>query len=37
VLDTSARTVSEAADEIEKMLTKTGVMFEEVVDLAANI
>ncbi|HLX15601.1 MAG TPA: adenylyl-sulfate kinase [Bradyrhizobium sp.] len=36
-LDTSARTVSEAADEIERMLTRSGVLFEEVVDLAANI
>jgi bifunctional enzyme CysN/CysC len=37
VLDTSARTVDEAADAIERMLTRTGVVFEEVVDLAANI
>jgi len=37
VLDTSTRTVSEAADEIERMLTRTGVLLEEVVDLAANI
>jgi bifunctional enzyme CysN/CysC len=37
VLDTSARTVSEAVEEIERMLTRSGVLFDEVVDLAANI
>ncbi len=37
VLDTSARSVSDSADEIERMLTRSGVLFEEVVDLAANI
>ena len=36
-LDTSTRSVGDAADEIEKMLTETGVLFDEVVDLAANI
>lgn len=36
-LDTSARSVTDATDEIERMLTKTGVLFDEVVDLAANI
>ena len=36
-LDTSTRSVAEAADEIELMLTRTGVLFDEVVDLAANI
>ena len=36
-LDTSTRSVAEAADEIERMLTRTGVLFDEVVDLAANI
>jgi bifunctional enzyme CysN/CysC len=36
-LDTSTRSVGEATDEIEKMLTRTGVLFDEVVDLAANI
>jgi bifunctional enzyme CysN/CysC len=36
-LDTSARTVSDAADEIEQMLIKTGVLFDELTDLAANI
>jgi bifunctional enzyme CysN/CysC len=37
IIDTSARSVSEATDEIERMLTKTGVLFDELVDLAANI
>src|ERR1700754_3776795 len=36
-IDTSARSVSEATDEIERMLAKTGVLFDELVDLAANI
>ena len=36
-IDTSARTVSDAADEIERMLAKTGILFDELVDLAANI
>jgi bifunctional enzyme CysN/CysC len=36
-LDTSTRSVGDATDEIEKMLTETGVLFDEVVDLAANI
>ncbi len=36
-LDTSTRPVGEATDEIERMLTRTGVLFDEVVDLAANI
>jgi len=36
-LDTSTGSVSEATDEIESMLTRTGVLFDEVVDLSANI
>jgi bifunctional enzyme CysN/CysC len=36
-LDTSYCSVSEALEEIEEMLLKTGVLFDEVVDLAANI
>jgi bifunctional enzyme CysN/CysC len=36
-LDTSTCSVGDATDEIEKMLTQTGVLFDEVVDLAANI
>ncbi len=36
-LDTSTRSVGDATDEIERMLTNSGVLFDEVVDLAANI
>jgi bifunctional enzyme CysN/CysC len=36
-LDTSARSVIDATDEIERMLIGTGILFDEVVDLAANI
>jgi bifunctional enzyme CysN/CysC len=36
-LDTSTRSVGEATEEIERMLTRSGVLFDEVVDLAANI
>src|SRR5215470_8999778 len=36
-IDTSARSVAEATDEIEQMLKTSGVLFDEVVDLAANI
>jgi bifunctional enzyme CysN/CysC len=36
-LDTSSRSVGDLADEIERMLAKTGVLFDELVDLAANI
>ena len=36
-IDTSARTVADATDEIERMLAETGVLFDELVDLAANI
>lgn len=36
-LDTSTGSVTDATDEIERMLTRTGVLFDEVVDLAANI
>ena len=37
VLDTSARPVAEATEEIERMLARTGVLFDELTDLAANI
>ncbi|MGQ0685327.1 adenylyl-sulfate kinase [Bradyrhizobium sp.] len=37
VLDTSARSVAEATEEIERMLARTGVLFDELADLAANI
>jgi bifunctional enzyme CysN/CysC len=36
-IDTSARPVSDATDEIERMLARTGVLFDEPLDLAANI
>jgi bifunctional enzyme CysN/CysC len=36
-IDTSARTVSDATDDIERMLARTGILFDELVDLAANI
>jgi bifunctional enzyme CysN/CysC len=36
-LDTSTCSVGEATEGIERMLTSSGVLFDEVVDLAANI
>ena len=36
-IDTSVRTVADATDEIERMLARTGILFDELVDLAANI
>jgi bifunctional enzyme CysN/CysC len=36
-IDTSAKAVSDATDEIERMLAETGILFDELVDLAANI
>src|SRR5690242_16894959 len=36
-LDTSARSVSDATDTIERMLASSGVLFDELADLAANI
>jgi bifunctional enzyme CysN/CysC len=36
-IDTSTKTVSDATDEIERMLSETGILFDELVDLAANI
>jgi bifunctional enzyme CysN/CysC len=36
-LDTSSGSVSEVTDEIERMLANSGVLFDELVDLAANI
>jgi bifunctional enzyme CysN/CysC len=36
-IDTSAKSVSDATDEIERMLAETGILFDELVDLAANI
>jgi bifunctional enzyme CysN/CysC len=36
-LDTSGRSVADATDEIRRMLAKSGILFDELVDLAANI
>jgi bifunctional enzyme CysN/CysC len=36
-VDTSALSVSDATDEIERMLATSGILFDEPVDLAANI
>ncbi len=36
-IDTSTRSVADATDEIERMLAETGILFNELVDLAANI
>jgi bifunctional enzyme CysN/CysC len=36
-LDTSTRSVTELTDEIERMLANTGILFDDLADLAANI
>ena len=36
-IDTSVRSVVDATDEIERMLAESGILFDELVDLAANI
>jgi bifunctional enzyme CysN/CysC len=36
-IDTAGRTIGEATDEIERLLAKTGVLFDDIADLAANI
>jgi bifunctional enzyme CysN/CysC len=36
-IDTSTCSVTDATDEIERMLAESGVLFDELVDLAANI
>jgi bifunctional enzyme CysN/CysC len=36
-IDTSIRSVADATEEIERMLGETGILFDELVDLAANI
>jgi bifunctional enzyme CysN/CysC len=36
-IDTSISSVTEATDEIERMLARSGILFDEFVDLAANI
>jgi bifunctional enzyme CysN/CysC len=37
VIDTSARSVTEGVEDVERMLASTGVLFDELADLAANI
>jgi bifunctional enzyme CysN/CysC len=37
VLDTGVKSIAEAAGEIERMLLRSGVLFEDLADLAANI
>jgi bifunctional enzyme CysN/CysC len=37
VIDTSARPVTEGVEEVERMLASTGVLFDDIADLAANI
>lgn len=37
VIDTSTRPVGEATDTIERLLTSTGVLFDDIADLGANI
>ncbi|KWV59136.1 NodQ bifunctional enzyme [Bradyrhizobium macuxiense] len=36
-IDTSNRSVADATEEIERMLARTGILFDELSDLAANI
>jgi bifunctional enzyme CysN/CysC len=36
-IDTSSRSVADATDAIERMLAESGILFSELVDLAANI
>ena len=36
-IDTSSRSIADATDDIERMLAETGVLFSELVDLAAHI
>ena len=36
-IDTSVRSVADATDEIEQMLARSGILFDELTDLAANI
>jgi bifunctional enzyme CysN/CysC len=37
VLDTGTTSVADATDEIERLLARRGVLFEDLADLAANI
>jgi bifunctional enzyme CysN/CysC len=36
-IDTSTRPVAESTDEIERMLLRSGILFDDIVDLGANI
>jgi bifunctional enzyme CysN/CysC len=36
-IDTSTRSIADATDEIERMLTRSGILFDEPGDVAANI
>ena len=36
-IDTSTRSIPDSTDEIERMLMRSGILFNELVDLAANI
>lgn len=36
-IDTSNRSIADATDDIERMLADSGILFDELVDLAANI
>ena len=37
VIDTSTRPLTDATDEIERTLATSGILFDELTDLAANI
>jgi bifunctional enzyme CysN/CysC len=37
VIDTDGRTVAEATDQIERLLASSGVLFDDIADLAAHI
>jgi bifunctional enzyme CysN/CysC len=37
IIDTSSRPVTQGVEEVERMLASTGVLFDELADLAANI
>ena len=37
VIDTSTKPLADSADEMEQMLSRTGILFDEMVDLGANI
>ncbi|MDU3042878.1 adenylyl-sulfate kinase, partial [Bradyrhizobium sp.] len=37
VIDTATRGIADATDELEALLSKTGVLFDDIADLGANI